>query len=141
MSYSTTIKEELVSLINKMDQYHWLFTRDANKDFSRTKKWSFGELMRFIISMEGKSLKDELLEHFISVWILQRIHHSIRDVLKYCQKPLNFSFGSLPPSRQKKSCSVDIAYWPVTDQICALHIIRRMKQHIFNPHQIQKASI
>ena len=64
MSYSTTIKNELVSLINKMDQYHWLFTRDAQKDFSRIKKWSFGETMRFIISMEGKSLKDELLEHF-----------------------------------------------------------------------------
>ena len=64
MNYSTFIKEKLVSLINEMDQYHWLFTRNAEKDFSRIKKWSFGEIMRFIISMEGKSLKDELLEHF-----------------------------------------------------------------------------
>lgn len=64
MNYSTFIKEKLVSLINEMDQYHWLFTRNAEKDFSRIKKWSFGEVVRFIISMEGKSLKDELLEHF-----------------------------------------------------------------------------
>ena len=64
MKYSAFIKEKLVSLINEMDQYHWLFTRNAEKDFSRIKKWSFGEVMRFIISMEGKSLKDELLEHF-----------------------------------------------------------------------------
>ena len=64
MSYSAFIKEKLLSLINKMDQYHWLFTRNAEKDFSRIKKWSFGEIMRFIISMEGKSLKDELLEYF-----------------------------------------------------------------------------
>ena len=64
MNYSTFIKEKLVSLINEMDQYHWLFTRNAEKDFSRIKKWSFSEIMRFIISMEGKSLKDELLEHF-----------------------------------------------------------------------------
>ena len=64
MSYSTTIKEKLLSLINEMDQYHWLFTRKPEKDFSRIKKWSFGDIMRFIISMEGKSLKDELLEHF-----------------------------------------------------------------------------
>ena len=64
MNYSTFIKEKLVSLINEMDQYHWLFTRNAEKEFSRIKKWSFGEIMRFIISMEGKSLKDELLEHF-----------------------------------------------------------------------------
>ena len=60
MNYSTFIKEKLVSLINEMDQYHWLFTLNAEKDFSRIKKWSFGEIMRFIISMEGKSLKDEL---------------------------------------------------------------------------------
>jgi len=64
MNYSTLIKEKLVSLINEMDQYHWLFARNAEKDFSRIKKWSFGEIMRFIISMEGKSLKDELLEQF-----------------------------------------------------------------------------
>ena len=48
MNYSTFIKEKLVSLINEMDQYHWLFTRNAEKDFSRIKKWSFGEIMRFI---------------------------------------------------------------------------------------------
>lgn len=60
MNYSTYIKEKLVSLINEMDHYHWLFTRNAEKDFSRIKKWSFGEIMRFIISMEGKSLKDEI---------------------------------------------------------------------------------
>ena len=64
LSNSAFIKEKLLSLINEMDQYHWLFTRNAEKDFSRIKKWSFGEVMRFIISMEGKSLKDELLEHF-----------------------------------------------------------------------------
>ena len=64
MNYSASIKEKLLSLINEMDQNHWLFTNNPQKDFSRIKKWSFGEVMRFIISMEGKSLKDELLEHF-----------------------------------------------------------------------------
>lgn len=64
MSYSSWIKGKLLSLIKEMDQYHWLFTHNAKKDFSRIKKWSFGEIVRFIISMEGKSLKDELLEYF-----------------------------------------------------------------------------
>ena len=44
MNYSTFIKEKLISLINEMDQHHWLFTRNAEKDFSRIKKWSFGEV-------------------------------------------------------------------------------------------------
>ncbi len=64
VKYSIWIKDKLLSLIKEMDHYHWLFTRNAEKDFSRVKKWSFGEIIRFIISMEGKSLKDELLEHF-----------------------------------------------------------------------------
>ena len=64
MSYSAFIKKKLQALIDEMDHYHWLFTRNPEKDFSRIKKWSFGEILRFIISMEGKSLKDELLEHF-----------------------------------------------------------------------------
>ena len=64
MRYSKFIKGKLLSLISDMDHYHWLFTRNAEKDFSRVKKWSFGEIMRFIISMEGKSLKDELLVNF-----------------------------------------------------------------------------
>ena len=64
MSYSAFIKEKLLSLVNEMDQHHWLFTRNPEKDFSRIKKWSFGEIIKFIITMEGKSLKDELLEHF-----------------------------------------------------------------------------
>ena len=64
MSYAAFIKEKLLGLISEMNQYHWLFTRNAEKDFSRIKKWSFGETVRFIISMEGKSLKDELLEYF-----------------------------------------------------------------------------
>ena len=137
MNYSTYIKEKLVSLINEMDHYHWLFTRNAEKDFSRIKKWSFGEIMRFIISMEGKSLKDELLEHF-NFSVDTPTNSSFN---KYCLKPLNFCFVSLPQLHLEKNYSVDIACWPVTDQICVLHTIRRMKQHIFNPHQTQKALI
>ena len=64
MNYSVFIKEKLLSQIKEMEQYHWLFARNPEKDFSRIRKWSFGEIMRFIISMERKSLKDELLEHF-----------------------------------------------------------------------------
>ena len=64
MNYSMKIKEKLLSIIKDMERIHWLFTRNAEKDFSRTKKWTFVDVMRFIISMEGKSLKDELPEYF-----------------------------------------------------------------------------
>lgn len=64
MNYSTEVKQKLLSIIEEMDSYHWLFTKIPGTDFSRIKKWSFEEIMRFILTMEGKSLRDELLEYF-----------------------------------------------------------------------------
>ena len=64
MKYSIKVKERLLSLISDMDTHHWLFTQNPETDFSRVKKWSFEEIIKFILFMEGKSLKDELLEYF-----------------------------------------------------------------------------
>lgn len=64
MDYATNIKNQLFTLIDEMNSYCWLFTRNPNKDFTRKKKWSFSEIMKFMIAMEGKSLKDELNEYF-----------------------------------------------------------------------------
>lgn len=62
MNYATNIKNQLFTLIDEMNSSRWLFTQNPNKDFSRKKKWSFSEMMKFMISMEGKSLKDELYD-------------------------------------------------------------------------------
>ena len=64
MNFSCEVKAKLFALVDEMDSYHWLFTKNPTKDFSREKKWSFGNMMKFMLSMEGKSLKDELLEYF-----------------------------------------------------------------------------
>ena len=64
MDYATQVKKHLFSLIDEMDSTHWLFTKNPNTDFSRKKKWSFTEIVKFMISMEGKSMRDELLEYF-----------------------------------------------------------------------------
>ena len=64
MNYATKVKGNLVSLIEEMDSVRWLFTKNPNTDFTRQKKWTFSEMLKFMISMEGKSLKDELYEYF-----------------------------------------------------------------------------
>ena len=56
MNYSKTVKNKLLSIIDQMDRVHWLFTRNPNTDFCRTKKWSFTDIMRFILAMEGKGI-------------------------------------------------------------------------------------
>ena len=64
MNYSTEVKNKLFSIIEDMNSYSWLFTKNPDKDFTRKKKWSFEEMMKFMLSMGGKSLKDELLKYF-----------------------------------------------------------------------------
>ena len=64
MKFSIKVKQTLFSLIEEMDSYHWLFTKNPDKDFSRTKKWSFNEVIKFILSTESGSLRDELLKYF-----------------------------------------------------------------------------
>ena len=64
MSYSTEVKDRLFSIVEEMNSHHWLFTKNPNTDFSRKKKWSFDEIMKFMLTMEGQSLKDELLNYF-----------------------------------------------------------------------------
>lgn len=64
MTHSIEVKNKLFSIIEEMNSCHWLFTKNPDKDFSRKKKWSFEEIMKFMLVMEGKSLKDELLQYF-----------------------------------------------------------------------------
>lgn len=52
MNYSTEVKQKLLSIITKMDSYYWLFTKHPKTDFSRKKKWSFEEVMKFMLTME-----------------------------------------------------------------------------------------
>lgn len=47
-----------------MNSSRCLFSKNPDTNFTRIKKWSFSEIIKFMISMEGKSLKDELYEYF-----------------------------------------------------------------------------
>ena len=90
MNYSTDVKQKLLSIITKMDSYNWLFTKHPKTDFSRKKKWSFEEDMKFMLTMEGKALRDELLEYFEFEILHHQILHSISVEHRYCLKHLNF---------------------------------------------------
>lgn len=64
MSYATDVKTQLFGLIEEMNSSRWLFSKNPDTDITRKKKWTFSEIIKFMISMEGKSLKDELYEYF-----------------------------------------------------------------------------
>lgn len=64
MQFSEEVKLTLWNLIDKMSEDLSQFTVNPNRDFTRKKKWDFPTLIKFIISMESQSLKNELHKYF-----------------------------------------------------------------------------
>lgn len=63
MAFAQQVKDKLVSLIQEMATVPWLFSKNPESDFSRTRKLGFESPIRFILSMESGSLQKELLEY------------------------------------------------------------------------------
>jgi hypothetical protein len=55
-------KEVLISIINQMSEYQWLFVKNPEKDFTRNRKLDFKTLMTLLLSMNGNSIYKELLD-------------------------------------------------------------------------------
>ncbi len=64
MQFSEEVKATLWELIDEMSLNVSEFTVHPEKDFTRKKKWDFPTLMKFTISMESQSLKNELHKYF-----------------------------------------------------------------------------
>lgn len=64
MQFSEEVKLTLWNLIDDMTVDLSQFTVNPDKDFTRIKKWDFPTLIKFIISMESQSLKNELHKYF-----------------------------------------------------------------------------
>ena len=64
MKFSEEVKATLWNLIDQMSLNVANFTVHPDKGFTRKKKWDFPTIMKFIISMESQSLKNELHKYF-----------------------------------------------------------------------------
>lgn len=64
IKHEKRVKNNLLSVINKMDENHKKFVVDSTKHFTRKGKLEFSELIRLIISMGGNSLNKEILSYF-----------------------------------------------------------------------------
>lgn len=64
MRFSQEVKATLWEIIDEMANNVSDYCVHPEKDFSRKKKWDFPALVKFIISMEGQSLKNELHKYF-----------------------------------------------------------------------------
>ena len=64
MRFSQEVKATLWEIIDEMANNVSDYCVHPEKDFSRKKKWDFPALVKFIISMEDQSLKNELHKYF-----------------------------------------------------------------------------
>lgn len=62
MNYSDLVKETLLKRVSEMAQCQWLFVQNPKKDFTRKRKLDFETMFKILLSIEGGSLKKELLE-------------------------------------------------------------------------------
>ncbi len=60
MNFSEEVKSNLWSMIDEMSMELSDYVYNPGHDFTRKKKWDFSTMMKFMISMESQSLKNEL---------------------------------------------------------------------------------
>ncbi|SHJ58422.1 IS4 family transposase [Parasporobacterium paucivorans] len=64
MNYSDVVKRRLWEIVEDMKKCPWLFSKNPDKDFQRKKKWDLESMMKFMLTMEGRSMKEELYKFF-----------------------------------------------------------------------------
>ena len=92
MTYTPKIiKRTLKKCINEMSNRSESFVKTPGKDFTRKRKLPFEQVLKFVLSMTGKSLRGELMEYYnlktsmptISAFVQQRnkVDHRAFEVL------------------------------------------------------------
>lgn len=64
-SFPQTVKDTLFHIIDEMAADPRPFVRNPGTDFTRDRKLSFSDTINFILSMEGRTLDQELLDFFL----------------------------------------------------------------------------
>ena len=63
-SYSMSMKDKLMGIIQEMASMPWLFAKNPEKDFTRKRKLGFETLINMMLSMGSQNLNHELMEYF-----------------------------------------------------------------------------
>lgn len=63
-NYPEKVRKTLKTLIDDMGQSAWLYAKNPQRDFSRSRKLPFEKLLALLLSMGGGTLTKELLDYF-----------------------------------------------------------------------------
>ncbi|MFR6172512.1 MAG: hypothetical protein ACLUJN_13545 [Blautia sp.] len=60
----TMLKQNLLRTISNMQEVSQLFVKQPEKDFSRKRKISFADTIRFLLSMNGNTVPKEWMDYW-----------------------------------------------------------------------------
>lgn len=63
-TYLYDLKQTLNNCISELDEMHSLFCNNPQSDFTRERKISFSETLRFMIDFQSKTLSNEVMDYF-----------------------------------------------------------------------------
>ena len=63
-TFMLTLKDRLNACISELDSIHHLFCQNPKTDFTRKRKVSFEDTIRFMIELQSKSLPNEVIDYF-----------------------------------------------------------------------------
>lgn len=62
--FADSIKENLDTVLNQMDEHSWMFVNNPEEDFTRKRKLDFKRMLNILLSMGGSTLRLELMKYF-----------------------------------------------------------------------------
>lgn len=62
--FANSIKKNLDTVLNQMNECSWMFVSNPEKDFTRKRKLDFKEMLNILLSMGGSTLRLELMKYF-----------------------------------------------------------------------------
>lgn len=63
-NFPSEVKQTLNNIINDMAEVAWLYSTKPGHSFTRSGKLGFAKTMSLIISMEGGTIGEEMMEYF-----------------------------------------------------------------------------
>ena len=82
----------LWEIIDEMNEYSWLFSKNPQRDFSRNSKLGFKKALSIILSFGSKSLPNELLDYFQCAKDIPSASAFVQCREKILPEALNFLF-------------------------------------------------
>ena len=64
MKYAQKVKKRYLTILNDMAKNRDSYVKNPEKDFTRKRKLSFNELIKFIICMKSGAIEDKLYKYF-----------------------------------------------------------------------------